>query len=124
MYLLSGLDIVIVVTILYLTIGLYSARATTVLVNGGLMWQESTLWQKFQRMVLFPVQTLGAFLHPHPISTPLARLQPSYELLAQKNPTFYCIFLWPLTVILFAGLVIALALSAVWALLSWPFHRR
>lgn len=115
-------QIIVLGVVAYLSIGVYAARATSVFVNAGMMWSESSLWQRVQRMVLFPIQTLGAFIRPHAMSTPLARLRPSYELLAEKNPTFYCIFLWPLTVLLFVVLVVMLLFS--WVLATLPITRR
>ena len=114
-------QIITLSVVAYLSIGVYAARATSVFVNAGMMWSESSLWQRMQRMVLFPIQTLGAFLHPHAMTTPLARLRPSYELLAAKNPTFYCVFMWPLTIICFVLLLLLLIVS--WFASFLPYFR-
>jgi len=85
---------ILVFAVAYLSIGFYAARTTTVLVNGGLMWSESTLWQKLQRAVLFPMQTLIHRLQPYGKVTPLANLRASYDnLIFLKNkPTLFCLF--------------------------------
>lgn len=103
-------QVIIMIVVTYLAIGFYAAIATMSMVSRGVLWEDATLVQKIRRCVLFPNITLVHYLRPHVSYTELAKSKPTFDdlLILKRYPWLYCIFLWPLTVVLFSVFIVML----------------